>query len=150
MKQLLTFSVTQDDDEEEWRERRDRLMGMFQQSLTVKAESVLNIEEYEMVIFPPGTQFNKTHMSVETMDGMNVNTDELRLNNEGYAIQLCIRPAVYAYSKQELHDATSISEATVKSSNFVRKEKSQRVGVKPIIKALVILNTEPSPAMGRK
>ena len=45
-------------------------MDIFAQALTVKADSVLNIEDYEMAIYP--TQFDKTTMTVQTKEGVRI------------------------------------------------------------------------------
>jgi hypothetical protein len=126
-------------DIEEWKERRVRFVDIFAKALDVKADSVLNTEDYEMVMYPPGTQYDKNTMTVETMDGMVDGRD-----HHGRRIELCVEAAVYSYQRRELQDCAPISEAIVSSRNFVRREASQRVGVKPIVKAVVILKDEPS------
>ena len=130
--------ATWDQDTEEWQERRVRLKGIFAKALEVKADSILNIEDYEMVMYPPGTQYDKNTMTVETMDGMIDGRD-----HHGRRIELCIEAAVYSYQRRELQDCAPISEAIVSSRNFVRRETSERLRVKPIVKAIVILKDEP-------
>lgn len=126
-------------DIEECQERRVRFVDIFAKALEVKADSILNTEDYEMVIYPPGTQYDKNTMTVETMDGMIDGRD-----HHGRRIELCIEAAVYSYQRRELQDCAPISEAIVSSRNFVRREASQRLRVKPIVKAVVILKGEPS------
>jgi hypothetical protein len=126
-------------DIEEYRERHVRFVHIFTKALEVKADSILNTEDYEMVMYPPGTQYDKNTMTVETMDGMVDGRDYY-----GRTIELCIEAAVYSYQRRELQDYAPISEALVSSRNFVRREASQRLRMKPIVKAVVILKDEPS------
>ena len=128
---------------EEWRERRTRLVAVFTKALETKADSVVNIVDYEMVIYTPGMQYNKDTMTVETTDGMVDNRD-----HDGRRIELCVEAAICAYPRGELQITGPTSEAIVQSRNFVRKEAHQREGVKPIVKAVVILKEESSNDMG--
>jgi hypothetical protein len=135
--------ATWDQDPEEWRERRVRLVDIFTKALEVKADSILNTVDYEMVMYPPGTKYDKNTMTVETMDGM-IDPED----HHGRRIELCIEAAIYLYSRRDLQDSATISEAMVTSRNFVRKEASQRIGVTPIVKAVVVLKDEPLNDLG--
>ena len=122
-------------DRDEWRETRSRLVDLFAQALIVKADSVLNIEDYEMVIYPPGTKFDKNCMTVETTDGM----PELIGDHNDREVELCIQSGVFAYPRREPVVNAPINDVRIPLNNFLRKEASQRVGCKPLVKAVVIL-----------
>lgn len=122
---------------EEYEERRVRLVDIFRRALEVKADSVLNLLDYEMVMFPPQTKYDKNTMVVETMDGM----IDYREHSDR-KIELCIEAAVYAYPRKELEDSAPISDAIITSTNFLRREGRTRSHVRPIVRAVVILKEE--------
>ena len=126
-----------DHDCDEWQERRALLVEIFTKALEVKADSILNNVDYEIVTYPPGTKYDKTTMAVETIEG----TVDLK-DHSSSRIQLCIEAAVFMYTRKGLEDSATISEAVVTSKNFVRKEVSQREGMIPIVKAVVVLKEE--------
>jgi hypothetical protein len=121
---------------EEWEERRRRLIDMFKDALKTKADSCLNILDYEMVIYRPGTVFDANTMDVEIMEGM----QDLRKDHTGRVVRLCIEAAVFAYERKQPSIETSISDALVPRKNFVEKTASERVEMKPLVKAVVILS----------
>jgi hypothetical protein len=123
------------DDAEEWKDRRDRLNTMFEIALKLKADSCLNIEDYEMVIYPPGTIFDRETMRAETREGM---LDTVN-SHEGRAVELCIQAAVFAHARKPLLNNDSVSEAIISATNFVRKETKDRMMLKPRVKAVVAL-----------
>lgn len=109
---------------------------MFQSALETKADSCLNIQDYEMLIYPPGTMFDKKTMEVETSSCMR----DPAKNYQGRAVALCMEAAVFAHPRQQLSEDSPISEAIVTSNNFVRKDKKDRIGIDPAAKAVVILS----------
>lgn len=125
-------------DMEEWRGRQDHLTEMFKDALKTKADSCLNILDYEMVIYHPGTVFDANTMDVETMEGMR----DPRNNHTRQVVRLCIEAAVFAYPRKAPSIETSISDALIPTKNFVEKTASERVGMKPLVKAVVILSDE--------
>jgi hypothetical protein len=124
------------DDKQEWTDRRTRFTQMFKFALETKADSCLNIQDYELVIYPPGTMFDKRTMEVG--GGNHIKGDPKAY--EGRLIDLCIEAAVFAHPRQELSEDSSIAEAIVSSNNFVRNGKKDRVGIEPTVKAVVILS----------
>jgi hypothetical protein len=119
-------------------ERRRRLIDIFEKALRIKADSLLNIEEYEMAIYPPGTSFDKRTMTVETMQGGPPAED----SHDGATIELCIEAALFSFPKTELSDDSSVSEALVQSKNFACKGDNRLRDAKPLVKAVVVLQTE--------
>jgi hypothetical protein len=108
---------------------------MFTEALKAKADSCLNIEDYEMVTFPPGRKYDKNAMDVETKDGVRCRTG----NFEGKVVELCIQAAVYASPRKELSRDSSIAEAVIPTRNFVARTERQRADLRPFFKGVVIL-----------
>jgi hypothetical protein len=125
-------------DTEEWEERQRRLIDMFKDAFNTKADSCLNILDYEMVIYHPGTVFDANTMVVETMEGM----QDSRKNHTGQVVRLCIEAAVFAYPRKPPSIETSILDALIPRKNFVEKTARERAGTSPLVKAVVILSDE--------
>lgn len=124
------------DDKQEWMDRRERFFQMFKFALETKADSCLNIQDYEMLIYPQGARFDKRTMDIEGSDCMKYSTKDC----EGMNVELCIEAAVFAHSRRPLSEDSSITEAIVTSKNFVNKDKKDRIGIEPAVKAVVILS----------
>lgn len=125
---------TWNDDKDTWQDRQIRLLDMFRVALKTKAESTLNLKDYEMVTFAPGTPYDHHSMTVETSNGMV--GDE---RNDGCVVEFCIQPAVYVYNKARSVDGASISGLPSASKNFLRNSGRQKHGLRPSIKAVVII-----------
>lgn len=120
---------------EVWKERREQIVSMFAVALETKAMSCLNIEDYEMVLYAPGTSFDPETMDVETMEGA-----KDRINNhEGRVVRICIQAALFAYPRDDLSDEASVSESIVSTQNFVGINKGKRKRAAPRVKAVVVL-----------
>ena len=111
---------------------------MFKDAFNTKADSCLNILDYEMVIYRPGTVFDANTMVVETMEGM----QDSRKNHTGRVVRLCIEAAVFAYPRKPPSIETSILDALIPRKNFVEKTARERAGTSPLVKAVVILSDE--------
>lgn len=131
------FSTWQDD-KEEWTNRRKRLTDMFKAALRMKADSCLNVEDYEMVIYPPGTRFDKKTMRTEIIAGMQNKTN----SHQGRVVGICIEAAVFAHARKELSPNALASDATAISHNFVCRNEGDRARIHPRVKAVVILAEE--------
>ncbi|ESZ91710.1 hypothetical protein SBOR_7905 [Sclerotinia borealis F-4128] len=118
-------------DKEVWQERQGRL-HMFRVALRTKAESTLNLKDYEMVTFPPDTPYDHDLMIVETYGRID---DE---KNDGCVVKFCTQPAVFVQNKKRLADIGSTSELSSTSQNFVRNSARRKPGLKPSLKAVVI------------
>jgi hypothetical protein len=127
------------DDKDEWTDRRKRLTQMFKFALETKSDSCLNIQDYEMLIYPPGTKFDKKTMEVETRSCVKDTTS----NHNGRTVELCMEAAVFAHGRKAVSEDSSIAEAVISSRNFVCKERKDRVGIEPAVKAVVILADQP-------
>ncbi|KAF7875335.1 hypothetical protein EAF04_002507 [Stromatinia cepivora] len=125
---------TWNDDEEIWKDRQSRLYSLFREALIIKAESTLNLKDYEMVTFAPGTPYDHHSMTVETSNGM---VGEER--NDDSVVEFCIQPAVYVYNKESLADNAISSAFSSASRNFVHNSGRRKPGLRPSIKAAVIL-----------
>jgi hypothetical protein len=123
------------DDKDEWTDRRKRFTQMFKFALETKADSCLNIQDYEMLIYPPGTKFDKKTMEAETRSCVKDTTS----NHEWRTVELCMEAAVFAHGRKAISEDSSISDTVISSRNFVRKERKDRVGIEPAVKAVVIL-----------
>lgn len=113
--------------------RRDHLTDMFACALRAKAESCLNIEWYEMVIYPPGTKFDPKTMEVQTMEGM---IDTVR-DHKDREVNICVQAALFACPREDLSDVDNISDCVMSGRNF--KTQQQRA-FEPLMKAVVILS----------
>jgi len=128
----------------DWKDRQDCLVEMFTEALRTKAQSCLNLEDYEMVTYPPGTKFDADTMTVETVEGM---TDKVR-DHEGGVVQICVEAALFACPKRPVLENTSVSEATISTRNFMVRGSIMDKSViankvfKPLIKAVVVLDAE--------
>ena len=124
------------DDREEWMDRRKRFTQMFGFALQTKADSCLNIQDYEMLIYPPGTIFDRRTMEVEINTGLK----NCAKNHEGRVVELCLEAAVFAHSRQPVSESSSVTDAIATSNNFLSKSKIERIGILPAVKAVVILS----------
>ena len=131
--QAAPISGGQDEDKSKY--RRTHLVEIFETSLKLKADSILNLERYEMVFPPPGTIFDKTTMEAETMSGGRIDTLERRPRQ----VKLCLHPSILAYTSEKAEEVGLLPMITVDSRNFIRMEKSQRGCATVVTKAVVIL-----------
>jgi hypothetical protein len=127
-------------DKEEYEERQAIFENICTCALKTKANSILNLEDYQMVIYPPGTEFDKSTMEVENMGGI----PQRKGDFEGRVIVLCIQAAVFCYPKKELGDDVTkfMAEALVQSRNFSHTGNVQREGGRLLVPARVILRDE--------
>jgi hypothetical protein len=119
--------------QDEYVERQAYFESICTSALTTKANSILNPEDYQMVIYPPGTEFDKSTMVVENMRGI----PQRNGNFEGRVVMLCVEAAVFSYPKRELgDDATKfMAEALVDSRNFSHTVNIQREGGRLMVPA---------------
>jgi hypothetical protein len=125
--------ITWNDDTDTWKDRQNRLQSLFELALRTKAESTVNLKEYESVTIAPGTPFDAQTMKAETRNGVATGS-----KHAGRIVELCLQPAIYTYPKTRPSEDLSRS-ATVSSTNFVRRTAQQRLQLRPSIKAVVIL-----------
>ena len=119
---------------EAWKERQEHFVDIFIKALKIKAKSCLNIEDYELVLYSPGTIFDPLTMDVETMEGA-----ESVNHSEGRVVRVCVQAAVFAYTRGTLSDDAPVSDAIVSAENFARRKGTER-HVAPRIKAVVVLS----------
>jgi hypothetical protein len=108
-------------------------MKMFVCALVAKAESCKNIEWYEMVIYPPGTEFDPKTMTAQTMDGMKVSSARHTTGK----VHICIEVALFAWPREDPDSADNISDCLMSGSNF--KTRQHRT-FEPLMKAVVVLS----------
>jgi hypothetical protein len=129
-------------DAEQWHDTRRRLVEIFKLAVKIKAESYLNVEDYEMVVYRPGIKFDKNTMTVETEGGML----DVYGSHDGRNVQICVEAAVFSYPRKELHVNAPICESIIPSQNFVRKNGKWRANSQTLlVKAVVILSDEIGP-----
>jgi hypothetical protein len=121
-----------------YEKRRTRLKTIFERALTAKADSLLNLEEYEIVIYPPRAEFKHATMVAENAQG----AEQYRDKPGHGSIDLCIEGAVFSYPKRKLggDGASFINDALVQSRNFSQARAVQREGGKLLVKARVFLS----------
>jgi hypothetical protein len=101
---------------------------------TTKASSCLNIEDYEMVIYAPGTKFDSNTMEAEKMDGTPDTSDY-----DGRVLLICAQAALFVYARVPVATDGSVSETIISARNFVRRDENNRKGAIPCLKAVVVL-----------
>ncbi|KFY34396.1 hypothetical protein V494_06811 [Pseudogymnoascus sp. VKM F-4513 (FW-928)] len=122
---------------EEWKDRRCRFVAIFTQALMTKADLCLNIKDYELLSYVPGTKFDKTTMTVETMEGLSNDT----ANYEGREVLLCVNPAFYLHPRDELSKDATVANAIIPTVNFISKgQDNSRPFIQPLLEAVVILS----------
>lgn len=125
---------TWSEDELTWKERRERMVGMFKKSLTMKSNSLLTPEIYELINYPPGTLFNPS--SMEIYGEIDFMTDE------GSVVQHCMHVAIQAIPREPVKEEASVDEATVQPKNFKivnDGEMSEATSAIILVKAVVVL-----------
>lgn len=127
-------------EKEEYEERQAIFESICRCALRTKANSILNLEDYQMVIYTPGTEFDKSTMEVENIGGI----PQRNGNFDGRVILICIQAAVFSYPKKELGDDVTrfMAEALVQSRNFSHAGNVQREGGKLLVPARVILRDD--------
>ncbi len=128
-------------EEDEWKERQMRFEKITSMALEIKANSILSLEDYKMIIFAPGTPFDESRMTVESRDGLCLTTG----NFKGRVVELCIEAAVFLCPKKELNDDVDLIDASFDTRNFSRTGNDQMDDVKVLLPAVVILRVEKSP-----
>ncbi|KAH8816830.1 hypothetical protein F5884DRAFT_873614 [Xylogone sp. PMI_703] len=129
---------TWEEKRQDWKERQRQFVTMFQKALTAKADSLLNIENYEMVIHRPGTPFNPETMTAETMEGTPIFLQDLG-DIKDAQIEICVQPALYSHPKIPLTDESPMGEALIQRRNFIRTDREHRSSLRPVVKAVVAL-----------
>ena len=114
-------------------ERRSRFVDIFELALRLKADSILNGQLYEMVLYAPGTRFDSKTMEVETMEGAQTDPPKFGCRT----VELCLNPSVHAYTGQDL----TVHTGTIQLRNFVHRDGKQRKEAKVLTKAVVVLKT---------
>lgn len=133
-------------EKEEYEDRHAQFRRIFTNALETKANSILELEDYEMVIYPPGTEFNKTTMVAETMGGV----PQRNGNFDGRVIDLCLDAAVFSRPREVVDDvAKFMTDALVQSRNFSHDGNTERQGARLLVPAAVILRDEQPPPKSR-
>ena len=122
--------ATWGDDKSFWNNRRGYSIEMFTAALKMKADLQLNIEDYEPIIYPTGTLFDKETMELEWADSMQGSVPH------GRQIALCIEPAIFIRKRKAIDDHCPISDVLI-SNNFCGKRGNRLPG--PVVKARVVL-----------
>jgi hypothetical protein len=117
-----------------WKDRQEHLVKLFTDALTTKANSCLNIEDYEMVIYAPGTKFDANTMEPEMMDG----TADTR-DHESRIVRICVQAAVFVHARTPFSNDASVPESTIPTRNFVRRDETGRRDAIPHLRAVVVL-----------
>jgi hypothetical protein len=128
---------TWNQEQDVYEQRRTRMRTIFERALTAKADSLLNLEEYAIVIYLPGTEFKEATMAAESIEG----TEQHRDKSVGRIVEVCLEAAVFTYSKRKLggDGPKFINEALVQSRNFSHAGNFQREGGRLLVKARVLL-----------
>lgn len=122
------------EDELTWKERREHMVDMFNGSLTMKSNSLLTPERYELTNYSNGSLFDPSSMKI---DGGQV--DVLA---GGSKVKHCLHVAIKAIAGEAVKDGCSIDEAIVQSKNFTHVNSGQNSGASSatiLVKAVVVV-----------
>ncbi|KIM93110.1 hypothetical protein OIDMADRAFT_61897 [Oidiodendron maius Zn] len=122
--------ATWGDDNSLWEDRRGHSIEMFTAALKMKADLQLNIEDYEPIIYPPGTLFDKNTMRLDWADSMQGSAPQ------GRKIALCIEPAIFIRQREAIDNGCPISDVLI-PNNFCGKRGKRLPG--PVVKARVVI-----------
>ncbi|RFU25975.1 hypothetical protein B7463_g10359, partial [Scytalidium lignicola] len=123
----------------DWKERQRQFVDMFTKALTAKADSLLNTENYEIVIEKPGTPFDPKTMTAESTEGIPILSENLG-DTTNATVDICVQAGLYSYPKTSLTDESPMEEALIQKKNFIRTSRESRSSLKqPLIKAVVVL-----------
>ena len=105
---------------------------MFEQALKIKAQTTISKDLFEMVLYSPGTPFDREVMQAETMEGVRVQVPSSTTST----VKLCLLPSLHLYE----HDTKLVA-----NNNFLRKIDGRRSAAMKITKAVVVLdNAQPA------
>ena len=104
------------------------LQDVFEQALRIKAQATISKDVFEMVLYTPGTPFDRDLMDAETMEG-----DPAKVPfSTKPRVKLCIVPSLHVYG----HD-----RRIVEYNTFVRNPDRPRSAAIKLTKAVVILES---------
>lgn len=111
-----------------WSTKKGHLKKVFESALRIKAQATVSKDTFEMVLFNPGTAFNKDIMGVETMEGgkADISCSSIPL------VKLCLLPSLHVYEH---------NRKLVDYNNFERRSSSQRSAAMVLTNAVVILES---------
>lgn len=120
--------------DKEWWARLTHTDAMFKTALLMKADSGLNIDDYEAVLYPPGTTFDKDTMIA----------DEGGLHGEaasGRAVSLCLEPALFVHARYDLQEFSC--ELVETRNALMRREwkynDQGEITAPPLVRAVVLI-----------
>lgn len=110
-----------------WSKKRSKLTEIFDRAIRLKASMMVGKDLFEMVLYPPGTPFDKAVMETETMEG---DRAELSAHKE-LEVVLCLLPSFHVYDDDR---------KLVEPNNFVKRDSSQRQTAHKLTKAVVVVD----------
>jgi hypothetical protein len=82
------------EDEEHWKSRREKLVGIFRNAITIKQVSMISTHKFAAVFQPPHTPFKEDKMKAETISGAPLQrTPPVARNLE---VKICLLPSLHA------------------------------------------------------
>lgn len=138
--QSRTFA-SWDETWDEWKERKSYFVTMFQRALLAKADSLLTTGNYEAVVEIPGTPYNPQTMTAETLNGEKISAPISNDANK-LTVEICVEAGLYSHPWKALIDDGPVEDAIIPIKNFIRTSREQRFPLKPLIKAVVALQTD--------
>ena len=110
-----------------WHAKRLPIEEVFEQTLRIKAQTTISKDLFEMVLYSPGTPFDREVMQAETMEGVPVQVPSSTTS----AIKLCLLPSLHLYE----HDTKLVTH-----NNFSRTTDRRRSAAMKITKAVVVVD----------
>jgi hypothetical protein len=111
-----------------WSKERRNLIKIFEHALRIKADTIVSKDLFEVVLYTPGTPFQKDVMEAETIEGVKAELSSYKTPT----VKLCLLPAF------QIHDH---DRKLADNNNFVRSWGNQRSNTYEITKAVVVLET---------
>jgi hypothetical protein len=106
-------------------EEKTQLVEVFDQALRLKAKVVVSKNLFEMVMYPPGTPFDKDLMVAESMERHRAQQPF----HDVPMVRLCLLPSLHVYE----HDRKLVDH-----TSFIREKTNHRTPLCILNKALVV------------
>jgi len=101
--------------------RRFRLLGIFEKALKLKAETVTTDQQYEFIVFPPGTSHGEnstTSISSRQEAASNSHCQE--------SPSAWLHASIHAYPAVSSTPRDKMADAVVQSMNFITKSEAEK------------------------
>jgi hypothetical protein len=110
-----------------WMSTRDKMIKIFHLALEIKYKFMLSTYQFEAVLYPPRTPFQKEQMEPETAEGCKLTTSASTMRD--LEVKLCLLPSLYFWRSDCMR---------VNGNTFVQRHPSDREECERLTKAVVV------------